>query len=139
MLETEPINLHFSIPATDSLGREAVQGQLRFHADHIDLFWRLKGNVFTGGVGEMQQIEIPYPAVQQVTMKRRWFKPAELTMLLENPALVAEVPGIEVGKMTLLIDPQSKEAVNKVHDLIDYRRSLFLLDESNKRLKAIRD
>lgn len=138
MLETEPINLHFSIPPTDHLGREEVQGQLRFHADHIDLFWRLKGNVFTGGPGEMAQIEIPYPAVVEVSLKRKWFKPSELTLRLENPALVAEIPGIEVGKMTLLVDPKSKDAVTKVSDLIDFRRSTFLLDETNKRLQAIR-
>lgn len=138
MLGSEPINLHFSIPATDHLGREEVQGQLRFHADHIDLHWRLKGNVFTGGPGEMTRVEIPYPSVAEVTMKRRWFRPAELVLRLEDPELVAAIPGIEVGRMSLLIDPESKEAVAKVHDLIDYRRSLFLLDESDKRLEAMR-
>lgn len=138
MLGSDPINLHFHIPASDHLGREAVQGQLRFHAEYIDLHWRLKGNVFTGGPGEMKLIKIPYPAVAEVTMKRRWFRPAELILRLENPELVAEVPGIEVGRMTLQVDPQSKEAVGKVHDLIDYRRSAFLLDETNKRLDAMR-
>ena len=138
MLGSEPISLHFNIPASDHLGREEVQGQLRFHADHIDLHWRLKGNVFTGGAGEMKLIEIPYPAVAEVTMKRRWFRPSELTLRLDSPELVAEVPGIEVGKMTLHIEPQSKEALGKVHDLIDYRRSMFVLDETNKRLDAMR-
>lgn len=139
MLGSDPINLHFSIPATDHLGREEVQGQLRFHADHIDLHWRLKGNVFTGGPGDMKLIEIPYPAVAEVTMKRRWFRPAELILRLENPELVSEIPGIEVGRMTLLIDPKSKEEVQKVHNLIDYRRSSFLLDETNERLESMRN
>lgn len=138
MLGSDPINLHFHIPASDHLGKEEVQGQLRFHADHIDLHWRLKGNVFTGGPGEMTLIKIPYPAVAEVTMNRRWFRPAELILRLANPELVSKVPGIEVGRMTLTIDPQSKDAVKKVHNLIDYRRSLFLLDESNKRLDAMR-
>jgi hypothetical protein len=139
VLGSDPINLHFSIPATDHLGREEVQGQLRFHADHIDLHWRLKGNVFTGGPGDMKLIEIPYPVVAEVTMKRRWFRPAELILRLENPELVSEIPGIEVGRMTLHIDPKSKEAVQKVHNLIDYRRSSFLLDETNERLESMRN
>ena len=138
MLGSDPINLYFSIPASDHLGREEVQGQLHFRDDHIDLHWRIKGNVFTGGPGDMKLIEIPYPAVAEVTMKRRWFRPAELVLRLDNPAIVAEIPGIEVGKMTLLIDPKSKEEVAKVHDLIDYRRSQFVLDETNKRLDAMR-
>lgn len=138
MLGSEPINLHFHIPPSDHLGREEVQGQLRFHADHIDLHWRLKGNVFTGGPGDMSLIEIPYPAVAEVTMTRRWFRPAQLILRLEDPELVAAVPGIEVGRMMLTIDPQSKDAVKKVHDLIDYRRSLFILDETTKRLDEMR-
>lgn len=86
----------------------------------------------------MQLIEVPYSTVAEVSMKRRWFRPAELTLRLENPQLVAEIPGTEVGRMTLLIEPKFKEAVNKVHDLIDYRRSIFLLDETNKRLESMR-
>ena len=139
MLGSDPINLHFHIPATDHLGREEVQGQLHFQADHIDLHWRLKGNVFTGGAGEMSHITIPYPSVAEVTMKQRWFRPIELIIRLDQPELVTDIPGVEVGRMTLLIDAQSKEAVKKVHNLIDYRRSLFQLDETNKRLDAMRD
>ncbi len=86
----------------------------------------------------MALVEIPYAAVAEVDMKRRWFRPAQLTLRLEDPVLVAEIPGTEVGRMTLLIDAKSREAVNKLHDLIDYRRSLFLLDETNKRLDAMR-
>lgn len=138
MLEVDPINLHFSIPATDHLGREEVQGQLRFHAEQIDFHWRLKGNVFTGGPSEMKLIEIPYHLVAEVSMKRKWFKPTTLILRLDDPALVAEIPSIEVGRLTLVIDAQSKEAMSKVHDLIDFRRSLFLLDETNKRLEAMR-
>lgn len=138
MFGSEPINLHFSIAPTDHLGREEVQGQLRFHEEHIDLHWRMKGNVFTGGPGDMKLVEIPYSSVIEVTMKRKWFKPAELTLRLEDPALVSDIPGIEVGRMVLQIDPKSKKAVSKVHELIDYRRSAFLLDETNKRLEAMR-
>lgn len=87
----------------------------------------------------MKLIEIPYPSVAEVGMKRRWFRPAELTLRLEDPELVADIPGIEVGRMVLLIDPKFKAEVNKVHDLIDYRRSVFLLDETNKRLESLRE
>ena len=108
MLDTDPINLHFTIPATDHLGKKEVQGQLRFHADHIDLHWRLKGNVFTGGPSEMTLITIPYPSVAEVDLKQKWLRPSVLLLRLEDPSLVAEVPNIEVGRMLLTIDKQSK-------------------------------
>lgn len=139
MIDSDPVNLHFTIPAKDHLGREEIQGQLRFHAEHIDLHWRRKGNVFTGGPGEMTLVEVPYPAVAEVSLRRKWFRPAELTLRLEDPSLTSEIPGIEVGLMTLLIDPGSKLQIEKLNDLIDFRRSIFLLDESTKRLAAMRE
>lgn len=139
MIDSDPVNLHFTIPAKDHLGREEIQGQLRFHAEHIDLHWRMKGNVFTGGPGEMTLVEVPYPAVAEVSLRRKWFRPAELTLRLEDPSLTSEIPGIEVGLMTLLIDPGSKLQIEKLNDLIDFRRSIFLLDESTKRLAAMRE
>ncbi|GHC59586.1 hypothetical protein [Roseibacillus persicicus] len=138
MLNTEPLNIHFTIPAKDHLGREEVQGQLRFHAEHIDLHWRMTGNVFTKGPSEMKLVAIPYPAVAEVSLKKRWLRPTELILRLENPELVSEIPGIEVGRMVLIIDAQSKKAIEKVNDLIDFQRSVFLLDETNKRLDAMR-
>ena len=138
MLDTDPINLHFTIPATDHLGKKEVQGQLRFHADHIDLHWRLKGNVFTGGPSEMTLITIPYPSVAEVDLKQKWLRPSVLLLRLEDPSLVTEVPNIEVGRMLLTIDKQSKAQIDKLKNLIDFRRSMFLLDETNKRLESIR-
>lgn len=139
MIDSDPIHLHFAIPATDHLGREDVQGQLCFHAEHIDLHWRLKGNVFTGGPSEMNQIKIPYPAVEEVSLRRRWFRSAELTLRLGDPSLISEIPGVEVGKMTLLIDAKAKVEIGKLNDLIDFRRSIFLLDETTERLASMRE
>ena len=139
MLDSEPINLHFTIPATDHLGREEVQGQLRFHAQHIDLHWRLKGNVFTGGPGDMTLIEIPYKVVAEVKLNRRWFRPTELIMRLEDPTLVKDIPGVEVGRLALQVQAEGKDAIKQVQNLIDFRRSLFLIDSTNKRLEAMRE
>ncbi|MDP0490296.1 MAG: hypothetical protein Q7Q71_04515 [Verrucomicrobiota bacterium JB023] len=134
MLDTDPISLHFTIPATDHLGRETVQGHLRFHAEHIDLHWRLKGNVFTKGPGDMTLIEIPYSRVTRVDLQKRWFRPPLLVLHVDEPTLVQEIPGIELGQMKLEVDPDSRLEVKKLNDFIDFRRSLFLLDETNERL-----
>lgn len=138
MLDSAPVSLHFRIPATDHLGREAVQGQLHFNAEKIDLHWRLEGNVFTGGSGEMTLIEIPYPSVAEVQLKKRWFRPTVLVLRLDDPALTAKIPGVGVGLLTLELDANSKVEVEKLNDFIDFRRSIFLLDETDKRLSSMR-
>lgn len=138
MLDTDPVSLHFRIPATDHLGRENVQGQLHFDAEKIALHWRLEGNVFTGGSGEMTLVEIPYPSVAEVQLKKRWFRPTLLTLRLDDPGLTAEIPGVGVGLLTLELDSASKVEVDRLNDFIDFRRSIFLLDETDKRLSAMR-
>ena len=53
MILTEPVHINFHCPAIDPLGRENLIGKLRFLSDHVELSWRMKGNVFTGGKSEM--------------------------------------------------------------------------------------
>jgi len=86
----------------------------------------------------MTLITIPYPSVAEVDLKQKWLRPSVLLLRLEDPSLVAEVPNIEVGRMLLTIDKQSKAQIDKLKNLIDFRRSMFLLDETNKRLESIR-
>jgi hypothetical protein len=40
-----------------------------------------------------------------------------------------------MGKLTLLIDERSATDAKKLTTLIDFRRSIFLLDETTRRLK----
>jgi len=137
VIETDPINIGFTIPAQDHLGRETVLGKLRFLPGHVELTWRLEGNVFTGGKGQAHVMELPYKEIDQVELRRRWFKPAELELHIDDPSLLAEMPGIEMGKMVLQIDNKSKEEIERLRNLIDYKRSVFLLDEQTERLKAV--
>jgi len=73
MISIEPVNIHFRIPAADPLGREEVLGKLRFLPDHVGLSWRMKGNVFKGGKGEMINIDLPYGEIEHVELVKKWF------------------------------------------------------------------
>lgn len=137
MLETDPVSIDFSIPARDHLGREAVVGKVRFLRTQVELSWRLEGNVFTGGKGELSLIELPYGEVEQVELRKKWFRPPILVMRIDNPALVAEIPGVEMGRMELVIDERSRGEVEKLKGLIDFKRSIFLLDEQTRHLRAL--
>ena len=43
-----------------------------------------------------------------------------------------------MGKMVLHIDDRSREEAKKLADLIDFKRSMFILDEHETRLKAMK-
>ncbi len=137
MIDTEPISLWFFIPAADPLGREEVHGKLRFLPDHVELHWRMKGNVFRGGDGGMTCIELPYGEIEHVELVKRWWRIRRIILRIGNPALVSGIPGVPMGKMELHVDDRSRQEARKLASLIDFRRSIFLLDEQTKRLKAL--
>lgn len=139
MIEAEPLSIHFFIPAKDPLGRNEVRGKLRFLPELVELHWRLKGNVFRGGEGEVQTVELPYGQIESVELVKRWWRVRQLVLRVDDPTLVAGIPGVDMGKMVLEIDEKSRGDAPKLSSLIDFRRSIFLLDEQTERLKAMRE
>ena len=138
MISIEPVNIHFSIPASDPLGRQAVLGKLRFMPECVALSWRLKGNVFRGGKSEMITIDLPYGEIEHVELIKKWFRVRQIILRIANPELVQDIPGVDMGKMTLQIDERSRQEAKKLNGLIDFKRSIFILDDHEKRLKAMR-
>lgn len=139
MLSIDPVTIQFHIPATDPLGREEVLGKIRFLPERVEIHWRLKGNVFVGGKGEVHTITVPYGEIEHVELQRKWWRLRRIVLRIANPSLVQEIPGVEVGKMVLEIDERSREEAKKLVSLIDFQRSIFILDEHDRRLASMRD
>lgn len=139
MFETDPINITFRIPAQDHLGREEVVGKLRFLHDHVELNWRLKGNVFRGGKEAMKKIEMPYSEIEHVELIKSWFKYRKLELHVGDPEIVGNIPGVDMGKMVLEIDERSREEAKRLVPMIDFKRSVFLVDEQAKHLDRLRE
>jgi len=135
----DPVSIHFTIPASDPLGKNTVLGKVRFLADRVELSWRLQGSVFRGGQGEMTTIPLSYKDIESVEVHKSWFRVKSLTLRIGDPQLVKDIPGVDMGKMEIEIDSKSKQEAKKLHHLIDFKRSTFILDEQNERLAAIRE
>jgi hypothetical protein len=104
----------------------------------VELSWRLKGNVFSGGKGKMQVIDLLYGEIEHVDLVKKWFKIRQIVFRVSDPRLLAGIPAAEMGKLTMIIDDRSREEVKKLHGLIDFKRSIFLFDAQEERLKAMR-
>lgn len=137
MLSNDPISIQFRIPASDHLGKNEVEGKVRFMADNVELDWRLKGNVFRGGQQEVETISLNYGDIEHVELKKKWWKLRSIILRISNPSLVEHIPGVEMGKMTLEIDERSRSEATKLASLIDFKRSIFLVDEQTRRLDAM--
>jgi len=136
---TEPIHINFKCPAIDPLGREHLIGKLRFLPEHVELSWRMKGNVFTGGKSELNLIDLPYGEIEHVELVKKWWQIRQLIFRVSDPRLTKDIPTSEMGKLVMEIDDRSRKEADKLSSLIDFKRSIFLLDEQEKRLQAMRD
>ncbi len=134
--DIEPIAIQFQIPATDPLGRQGVMGKIRFLAEHVELNWRLNDNVFRGDATELKTIILPYGEIEHAELHKRWFKYRSITLRVGNPSLINEIPAAEVGKMVLEIDERSQSQAQRLVNYIDFKRSIFILDEQTKRLSG---
>lgn len=139
MMLTDPVNINFHCPPADPLGREHVIGKLRFLPEEVELSWCLKGNVFTGGKSEMATVILPYGEIEHVELVKKWWKIRKLIFRVSDPKLLKEIPVSEMGKIEMKIDDRSREEAQKLESLIDFKRSIFLLDAQDERLKAMRE
>ena len=139
MMLTDPVNINFQCPPADPLGREHVIGKLRFLPEEVELSWRLKGNVFTGGKSEMIAITLPYGEIEHVELVKKWWKIRKLIFRVSDPKLLGEIPVAEMGKIEMEIDDRSRKEAEKLEGLIDFKRSIFLLDAQEERLQAMRE
>lgn len=135
---SEAISLDFRIPATDPLGREEVVGKIRFLPDTCELHWRLSANVFRGGKGEHQVIEVPYGEIERVELKKQWFRPVKISFHVNDPSLVKEIPSIVMGNLTFEIDKRSAKELKRLQNYIDFKQSLFIFDRTERYLDELK-
>lgn len=87
----------------------------------------------------MNTIELPYGEIEHVEVIKQWFRIRRIILRISNPELVKDIPGVDMGKMVLHIDTRSRAEAGKLSGLIDFKRSLFILDDHEQRLKAMRE
>ena len=76
--------------------------------------------------------------IEHVELVKKWFRIRHIVLRIANPELVKDIPGVTMGKMTLHIDDRSRAEAKKLAALIDFKRSMFILDEHEDRLKAMK-
>lgn len=139
MLDFDTVSIQFDIPAHDHLGLNHVEGKVRFMSEKVEIDWRVKGNVFRGGNAPVKTITLSYQEIEHVEIRKKWWRIHDIVLRIGNPALVEEIPGVEMGKMVLKIDKRSREEAHRLTDYIDYKKSIFILDAQNQRIKALRE
>lgn len=136
--ELEPVNLEFHIPATDPLGKEEVFGRIRFCSNECRLYWNPLQSVFRDSGNEMQCIKLSYEVIDSVKVEKKWFSAPRVCFRVSQPELVNEIPGVKLGNIKCLIDKRSLGEFKRLKRYVDFKKSLFLFEQSNTRLEEMR-
>ncbi len=132
-------SVHFTVPAKDPLGREAIAGKLRAAGDQVYFHWRFQDRTFRKGDGDMAEIAIPFTQVEKAVLKSRFFGLFRHRLLFQvsNPGLLASVPGTEVGVAELFLDKRGRQDAAKFIKFLDYKKSEAQADAARKRLNDL--
>jgi len=116
-----------------------VEGKLRFLPDICELHWSLSANVFRGGKGDHNVVEIPYSKIDEVELRKKWLRPTQINFHVSNPELVKEIPGIVMGNLSFEIEKRSTKDLERLKSFIDFKQSLFLFERNDAYLKELRE
>jgi hypothetical protein len=87
----------------------------------------------------MTTIDLPYGEIEHVELVKKWWQIRKLIFRVSDPRLFGDIPVADMGKLEMEIDDRSHEEAEKLSSLIDFKRSIFLLDAQEERLKAMRE
>lgn len=133
----ETLNIHFSLPATDSLGRMHVDGKLRCLDEKVVLQYKVRGRTFKKAGNELQTIEFPYREVEHVEYASGWFR-RRLILKTNDPAVLERMPGADLGRIEMHIGKKSRRDAAKIEAFVDFKQSMALAEESHERWEQSR-
>ena len=134
-MDIEPIAIYFEIPATDSLGRKHVDGKLRGEEDKVYFHWKIRDRAFSDPENAMKTVEFEYSEIEEAELKTRWlFFPHHFIFRVRDPRKLAEVPGVNMGKVDLLITKRSRKDARRFAKFLDYKASEIAADRRKHRL-----
>jgi len=135
MTEDEPAAIYFDIPATDALGRLNVTGKLRALEDKVVLHWKEKERTFARSASQLKTIELGYDDIEEADIRSKLFFRRFLVLKIKDPRLIEEMPGVQLGSVTLHLPRKSQREAAKFVSLIDYKLSQVAMEKGAERLR----
>jgi hypothetical protein len=129
----ETLSIYFWVPASDQLGHLHVDGKLRCLEDRVILQYKIKDRVFRKSGKELEKIEFPYSELEEVAFNPNWLTASRLMLKTSDPAILAKMPGTDLGRIDMRITKKSKKDAAKMEKLVEFKRSEYLAQESHDR------
>ena len=132
----DELSVSFVNPAMDPMGYGHVEGKLYCGRDTVELQYRVRERAFRKTTSVT--VSFDYAQVEKVEYHSGWFRPKVLVFLTRSPEKLDGFPGASVGRIELIVIPESRKDAARVADLIRFRQSEAFVAESEARLDRIR-
>jgi hypothetical protein len=129
----EKLSIYFWVPASDQLGHLHVDGKLRCLEDRVILQYKIRDRIFKKSGKELEKIEFPYSELEEVAFNPNWISASRLVLKTADPAILAKMPGADLGRIDMRITKKSKKDAAKMEKLVEFKRSEIEAQESHDR------
>jgi len=128
----DELSVYFENPATDPMGYNHVEGRLFCGRDRVEIQYKQRDRAFRKN--ETTCLAFDYGEVARVEFVRRLFGPDTLVFQSRVAERLDEFPGSDVGSVALRVLPSSRKEAKRAASFIEYRQSVALLLETERRL-----
>jgi len=134
---TDELSVYFQNEATDPLGHQHVEGQLRCGATSVTLHFKERDRTFRKT--EPTTVEFGYDEIDFVKYESSWFGPKLLTLRISHPEKLSDFPGADVGQVVLQVEKKSRVEAARLSNFVDYRQSELKLVTRDSALSEARE
>lgn len=133
----DEISIFFKNPATDPLGKLAVEGKLLCTEENVVLRYKQLDRAFKKN--EPEKIEFSYAEIESMTYRSKFLGPKILTVCTRGTDKLKSVPGAEVAQIELHVLKESRDEAERIADYVEYRQSEAYLRERDESLSKERN
>ena len=129
----ETLSIYFWVPASDQLGHLHIDGKLRCLEDRVIVQYKIRDRIFKKSGKELEKIEFPYSELEEVAFNPNWLTASRLVLKTADPAILAKMPGADLGRIDMRITKKSKKDAAKIEKFVEFKRTEIQAQQSHER------
>ncbi len=113
--------VRFEKASQDAMGHGALEGQLAISSQGILIVFKLKDRTFRKH--DAQQIELPFSEISEVELKKGWFRPIQVRIVVREVDRLSAFPGAETGELLVQIPKEQADAAAAFVSSVEFERA----------------
>ena len=134
----EEASVEFHIPANDALGRQNVDGKVRFADKQLFVHWKLRNRTFTRTQNKLETVELSVGDVEDLRLEKGWFS-TTLYLEIKDPRLLDEMPGVDMGKVAIKLPRSARSEAAKLISVFEFEHAEWEAEAARRRVLGLEE